>query len=99
MIEFLTIAFSLVLGIGLGIFYFGGLWLTIRHLFSSKNPGTLILASFLGRSVAFLFGFYLVAGIGLKGFAASLIGFTLTKIVLTHRWGILHTGGEILDRD
>ena len=36
--EYLLPIFSFTFGIGLGIFFFGGLWLTINRLPQSKRP-------------------------------------------------------------
>jgi F1F0 ATPase subunit 2 len=79
---------SLALGIVLGVVYFGGLWLTMRHLPGSHNPALLTLASFLGRSAVCLLGFYLVLGSGLEGLIACLSGFILTKLALILRLGM-----------
>ena len=95
--EFLTLIFGLILGVGLGIFYFGGLWLTLERLFPSQHPGLLTLGSFLGRSMICLLGFYLMAGINLAGLATSMIGFILAKIILTYRLGNLSFGDELND--
>lgn len=95
--EFPTLIFGLALGVGLGIFYFGGLWLTLEHLLHSRHPGLLTLGSFLGRSIVCLLGFYLMAGTNLAGLATSMIGFILAKIILTNRLGNLHFGDELND--
>ena len=83
--DFLFLTLCLAWGAVLGIFYFGGLWLTLRHLPYSEQPALLTLGSFLGRSIVCLFGFYLVASNGWEGLVSSLAGFILTKLALTHR--------------
>jgi F1F0 ATPase subunit 2 len=85
--DFLFLALSLAWGVVLGIFYFGGLWLTLRHLPYSEQPAFLTLGSFLGRSIVCLFGFYLIAINGWDGLVLSLAGFILAKLALTHRLG------------
>lgn len=85
--EHLLPMFSFTFGIGLGIFFFGGLWLTINRLPQSKSPELLTLGSFLFRSAVSIFGFYLVVETGLLGLAFSLAGFILTKIVIVSRLG------------
>jgi F1F0 ATPase subunit 2 len=83
--DFLFLTLCLAWGTVLGIFYFGGLWLTLRHLPYSGQPALLTLGSFVGRSVVCLFGFYIVASNGWEGLVSSLAGFILTKLALTHR--------------
>ncbi len=48
--EHLLPLFSFTFGIGLGVFFFGGLWLTMNRLAGSKSPILLTLGSFLFRS-------------------------------------------------
>ena len=88
--ESLTMALSLASGILLGIFYFGGLWLTLEHLSQSRQPALLALASFLMRSCLCLFGFYLVAGHGLEALAFCLAGFIALKFALIYRMNSPH---------
>ncbi len=85
--EILVLALAMISGIVLGVFYFGGLWLTLLHLSRSRQPALLTVSSFLGRSAVCIFCFYLVASNGWVGLVSSLAGFTLTKLALTHRLG------------
>lgn len=41
----LLYVFGLLGGLGLGIFYFGGLWFTVRKTPTSRNPHKLVLLS------------------------------------------------------
>jgi F1F0 ATPase subunit 2 len=83
--ESLMLILSLTSGILFGLFYFGGLWLTLKHMPDSKQPALLTVGSFLGRSVVCLFGFYLISGNGLEAMAFSLAGFMLSKFALIRR--------------
>ena len=85
--EILTLTLSLISGIMLGFFYFGGLWLTLKRLHKSNQPALLTIGSLLGRSAVCLFGFYLISGSGLEVLFLSLAGFVLSKIALIHRFG------------
>jgi F1F0 ATPase subunit 2 len=60
MISFATLPIALLAGIGLGLLYFGGLWLTVNQLPLTRNPILLTLGSFLGRLSLTGAGFYLV---------------------------------------
>jgi F1F0 ATPase subunit 2 len=84
--ELLIFILSSGAGILLGIFYFGGLWLTVRKLSVSGNPYLLTLGSFFGRTVISLFGFYLVARGGhWERLLVCLSGFIFMKIFLVYR--------------
>ncbi len=83
MIEIFIVILSLASGIGLGIFYFGGLWLTLKQLPYSQQPVLLTVGSFFGRTVVCLFVFYLVVRVShLEGLVLSLAGFILMKFML-----------------
>ena len=82
MIESLIMALSLAIGAILGLFYFGGLWFTLRHLPGSKQPALLTFGSFLGRTAVCVLGFYLILGSGLEALILSVAGFILAKVIL-----------------
>ena len=85
--EILVLALSMISGIFLGVFYFGGLWLTLKHLPFSKQPALLTLSSFLGRSAVCVLCFCIVASNSWEGLVSSLAGFTLAKLAMTDRLG------------
>jgi len=67
----------------LGLFYFGGLWLTVRGITCGKKPEILMLSSFIIRLMVALSGFYLVMDGGMGRLMACLSGFLLMRYVLT----------------
>ncbi|MBN1235089.1 MAG: ATP synthase subunit I [Methanotrichaceae archaeon] len=79
------LALSFFMGALLGVFYFGGLWLTIKRLPHSSQPTLLSLASFSARSLVCILGFYLIIGSGIEALLLSLAGFVLTKMALIHK--------------
>lgn len=82
--------FSLAAGAMLGIFYFHGLWLTLKKLPNTCQPVLLTMGSFLGRTALCVLGFYLVITmVNLEGLMISIIGFTATKFTIVH----LRSGG------
>lgn len=84
--DFMMIILSLAIGAGLGIFYFGGLWLTLKKLPSSGNPYFLTLGSFFGRTVLSLSVFYLISRGGQwERLLISLFGFIMMKVFLVFR--------------
>ncbi len=80
-----TMAFALIAGIGLGLFYFGGLWLTMRRLPTTRWPVPLALSSFLGRTAIVLVGFYFVMGGRWERVVVCLVGFLMARFLLTSR--------------
>jgi F1F0 ATPase subunit 2 len=84
--EIYGLSMAMVLGIGLGLFYFGGLWLTVQAVSKVNQPILLTLGSFLGRSAIILVGFYFLIGAGWQQLVAGLAGFILARIILVKRW-------------
>jgi F1F0 ATPase subunit 2 len=82
-----TAAINLILavlaGLALGLFYFGGLWLTIRRIASSRRPGMLMLAGFVIRLLVTLCGFYLVMNGRWERILACLVGFLAIRFAMT----------------
>ena len=72
-------------GVGLGILYFGSLWLTVRRLPDTHRPALLLLGSAVGRMALTLLGFYLVMGGRWERLLACLAGFILARMVLVRR--------------
>ena len=75
----------LFFGFGLGHFYFGMLWLTVRQLPSTQWPARLFIGSFLGRMAVILLGIYWVSdGLWMRTLVC-LAGILLARMLLTHR--------------
>jgi F1F0 ATPase subunit 2 len=79
----LQLCMSALAGLALGLFYFGGLWLTVRRIAGTTRPAFLMLGSFVVRLVVTLCGFYLVMDGRWERLLACLIGFLVTRFVLT----------------
>jgi F1F0 ATPase subunit 2 len=79
------LALAFVAGLGLGLFYFGGLWLTVNRLITAGQPGLLALGSLLLRNVAVLAGFWLVMGGQLDRLVACIVGFFIMRTLLIRR--------------
>ena len=82
MSELLRLPAAGAAGAALGLFYFGGLWLTVRRLPRSRRPGLLLLGSFLVRSAVVVPGFYFVMGGRWERLLACLVGFLAARTVL-----------------
>ena len=78
-----ALALPLLAGVLLGMFFFGGLWWTIRRGVSSKLPAALFFFSLLLRTGIALAGFYFVARGDWRRVLACLVGFMLGRILVT----------------
>lgn len=75
-------------GVALGIFFFGGLWWTVRAITGSAgSPRSALfqLASLLLRTAATLVGFYAIGGGDARRLVACLAGFVLARIFVARR--------------
>ena len=87
MTEWLPLGLCFLAGIGLGAFYFYGLWLTVRKLPTARRPLRLSLLSLFGRLAVVLAGFYFVMGGRWERLIVSLVAFLGVRTVLVRRWG------------
>lgn len=78
----MDLVFALLAGGSLGIFYFFGLWWTVRKLPSSKSPALLSLGSLVVRTAVILIGFYFIMGGHWERLLACLVGLMTARIVL-----------------
>ncbi|MCL5123376.1 MAG: ATP synthase subunit I [Deltaproteobacteria bacterium] len=81
-IDLSGIPVALFMGTGLGLFYFGGLWLTVKRLSQSSQPALLSLASFFVRTAVALSGFYYVMEGRLALLLAAMTGFLIIRFFL-----------------
>ena len=80
--EIHKMLFSFAAGIVIGLFYFGGLWWTVRRLPDRGEPALWALGSFLLRAAITLAGFYFAAGGEWMRILACLLGFVLVRMTL-----------------
>ena len=78
-----ALVLPLLAGVLLGMFFFGGLWWTIRRGVSSKEPAALFFFSLLLRTGMAMGGFYFVARGDWRRLLACLLGFFLARILVT----------------
>ena len=84
----LSLSGVLLAGIGLGLFYFGGLWLTVQRLPESRFPALLMFGSFLVRMSLTLCGFFIVMHDSWKRLAVCAIGLLLTRMLVVRRLSV-----------
>lgn len=71
-------------GLGIGLFFFGGLWLTVRRISRVKHPALLSLSSFIIRTALSLVLFHTISGSHWERLLALLCGFLLMRFALVH---------------
>ncbi|WP_305909489.1 ATP synthase subunit I [Methylomarinum sp. Ch1-1] len=76
---------ALLWGLLLGVFYFGGLWLTVRRLVEVKHQALWMLGSFLSRNLLAAAAFYPVALQGWQAMLFCLAGFIVVRMLLSRR--------------
>ncbi|HRY16699.1 MAG TPA: ATP synthase subunit I, partial [Candidatus Competibacteraceae bacterium] len=62
MTEFLSGLLAALSGAVLGLFYFAGLWFTLRQLPGHPHPALWVAGSFILRLAISLSGFYVILG-------------------------------------
>jgi F1F0 ATPase subunit 2 len=80
-----SLAPALVAGALLGVFFFGGLWWTVRKGLTSESPALWFLGSMLLRTGVILAGIYFVSQGHWSRLAACLLGFLLARVMVVRR--------------
>ena len=79
-------------GVFLGVFYFGGLWLTLKAMPRKSRPKRWLAVSYAVRLAGALAGFWLVVRDDPGAFLFTFLAFFLVRIILTRTLG--HKSGE-----
>ena len=74
-------------GLILGLFYFGGLYHTIKLAAGKRTIKSIFFLSFLIRTILVLAGFWLILRYGLRPFVISFILFVVTRFIMTKKLG------------
>ena len=74
-------------GVGVGLFYFWGLWWTVRLVADSRHPYLWLMGSFAVRTAFSLTAFYLVMGKDWVRLLFCILGFMVVRIIATRPWG------------
>ena len=81
--ETVSLLLALLAGIGFGILFFGGLWLTVRKGLNSKSPTLIFMGSLILRVVLIVVGFYYVGANSWQRMLVCLLGFLIARIAIT----------------
>jgi len=80
--EPLTLVLSGLAGVGLGAFFFGGLWWTVRKGMASPRPALWFFGSLVVRTAMVLAGFYFVGGSDGTLLIICLLGFITARVLV-----------------
>lgn len=83
MSMYVSLSLAVLAGSVLGAFFFGGLWWTIRRGLSSPRPVSWFFGSLLLRTGMVLIGFYYLLGDDWRRLLAGLLGFVITRLIVT----------------
>jgi len=76
--------FVFTAGLILGILFFGGLWLTVKKVVTSKRPSLWLIGSFLIRVSITLIGFYYLSLGSWKNLLISVSGFIIARSIIIY---------------
>ena len=88
--DVLWLAAALVGGAAIGLFFYGGLWLTLRRLPHSRRPALLTFGSFVVRLAGAAAGFWLVMGDRWERAVLALVGAMIVRVLLVRKLGPQH---------
>ena len=74
---------SLLIGILLGVSFFGGLWWTVQKGLTSSHPALWFFGSTLLRTAVALAGFYFVGCGEWRRLLVCLLGFLIGRVLVT----------------
>lgn len=81
----------LLAGLALGVFFYGGLWLTIRVLPHARHPVGLMVCSFWTRMLIALAGFLLLTGTSWQYALIALAGFIFGRFAVSRSMPVTET--------
>jgi F1F0 ATPase subunit 2 len=91
---------SLIAGVALGFFYFGGLWWTVQRLRTARHPAWLAAGSMVVRLAGTLAGFYWIMDGNWARLLTCALGFFAARTVLLYHYSptratrIIEEGGR-----
>lgn len=91
-------------GLGLGVFFFGGLWWTVRKGLFFAHPALWMLSSLLLRMGFTVGGFYLVllndaVGAAWQRLLLCLLGFLTARLLITHGTRALEAKSDVASKE
>ncbi len=84
MLNFGELVIVFLIGIGLGVGYFLGLWWTVGRAMRSHYPHRWLIGSAAVRLVLLLVAFWVLMGGRWENLIAALLGFWAARLILNH---------------
>ena len=81
--EMVNLILAFLGGVGLGMVFFGGLWLTVQKGLRSQCPALWFFTSFLLRTSIILVGIYALAGGYWQRLLICLLGCIVARLIVT----------------
>ena len=75
---------SFLIGLGIGLIYFGGLYWSTEKIESVKSPAFLMVGSMIIRMAILLFGLYYLAQSGYQSILAGFIGIMMVRFIMVY---------------
>ena len=85
MINILKFLLVFIVGMLVGLFYFGSLWVIVRRIPMMKRPALLVIGSFFIRNAVTVLVFYFIMGGRWERLIVSMLGFILSRIIILRR--------------
>lgn len=73
---------SFLIGMLIGVLYFGGLYVTTQRINDVKSPGLLMITSMLLRMIILLIGLYYLAKTGIQSILIGFLGIMLVRFIM-----------------
>jgi F1F0 ATPase subunit 2 len=83
MSDVVILSVSLMAGVLIGAFFFGGLWWTVQKSLTSNNPVLWFFGSTLLRTGFAVAGFYFTSRGDWRNLLVCLLGFVIARVVVT----------------
>ncbi len=79
------VVYPLAVGLVLGVFYYGGLWLVLRRLPQLSHPAVWLTLSLLVRTLTVLFVLYLLFANDWQQLLVAVLGMIISRVLLVQR--------------
>jgi F1F0 ATPase subunit 2 len=85
--QILIIARAFAAGLVVGLFFFGGLWWTVKRVPGSSRPLLLIFGSLIVRVGVSLTALYFICDADWRRYMAALLAIFIVRLIIVHRGG------------
>jgi F1F0 ATPase subunit 2 len=92
MTEALSLLLAFLIGLLAGVFFFGGLWWTVKRSLTVRQPHLFLFQSFVLRSGVVLLALYLCTATEFPRIISYMFGFLLTRHLVLRRLRITPAG-------